>query len=139
MFKHLPRGLREQPSQVFIGLMMAILGLSYVTGLTESLITVAIGTIGLRIWGALLSLTGLGLVVATIRAKPSLEKLCLRGMALSFLAYTGYLLTVTSAKRAGVTIALAVLLSGVAEIRAQHLTALFNKAGELRKLGSDDG
>lgn len=138
----LPRGLREQPAWVFIGCLFFLVGLTYLTGFTESVISKAIGEMGLRVWGGSLMACGGGLVWATVAARPALEKLALRATSLTLVAYTGYLLTVTNFQKAAMTIALSVLLIGLAEFRVVTLTALIRQSEELRKLletgGSDE-
>ncbi len=128
-----PRGLREQPAWVFIGALVMFVGLSYVTGLTESQISKAIGYAGLKVWGAALSLSGALVIVATISAKPSLEKLALRLMSCTSIMYMGYLLTVVSVKRAAMTVALSLVLSGMAEFRIAHIKALIRHTEVTRK------
>lgn len=135
----LPVGLCEQPAWVFIGSLIFLTGLSYLSGFTESMISHAIGTVGLRVWGGILSLAGFLLVWATIAARPSLEKLSLRIMSCSLAAYAGYLLTVTSFTRAGMSVVLTLLLIGIAEIRVWSLTALIRRSEDMAKqLGGDD-
>jgi hypothetical protein len=85
----LPRGLRDQPAWVFIGFLVTLGGLGFVTGLTESSVSQAIGTTGLRVWGAVLLLSGLGVLSATLSAKPALEKLALRVLSLCMFVYVG--------------------------------------------------
>lgn len=135
----LPLGLREQPAWVFIGVLIFLTGLSYLSGFTESMISHAIGDVGLRVWGGILSLAGFLLVWATVAARPALEKLSLRIMSCSLAAYAGYLLTVTSFKRAAMSVVLTLLLIGIAEIRAWSLTALIRRSEDMAKqLGGDD-
>ncbi len=136
LIMRMPRGLREQPAWVFIGSLLSLVGLSYVSGFTESVISQAIGEFGLKVWGGFLLAAGILLVTATIKAKPALEKLALRAMTLTLLTYTGYLLTVTSFKRAAMTVVLAILLSGLAEFRVLHLKSLITRSTEVaRQLG----
>lgn len=139
LIMRLPRGLREQPAWVFIGALIFLSGLSYLTGFTESVISEAIGEVGLKVWGGVLALTGAALIAATVYARPALEKLSLRAMTCSLMAYTGYLLTVSSFKRAAMTVVLAVLLSGLAEFRVMHLTTLIRRSEEMaEQMGGKD-
>lgn len=132
----LPRGLREQPAWVFIGSLLFLVGLGYLTGFTHSMIAEAIGQAGLRVWGGILSLSGGLLIAATVLARPAMEKLALRCMSLTLLAYAGYLLTVATYERAAMTVVLAVLLIGLAEFRVMTLKALIRQSEALdRALG----
>lgn len=134
----LPRGLREQPAWVFIGSLIFLVGLSYLTGFTESVISQAIGMTGLKVWGGILAASGALLISATVYARPALEKLSLRAMTCSLLAYGGYLLTVSSFKRAAMTVVLVILLAGIAEIRTWHLTILIRRSETMtRMLGAE--
>lgn len=128
----LPRGLREQPAWVFIGVLVTLGGLGFVTGLTESNVSEAIGPTGLRIWGAVLLLSGLGVLSATIAARPALEKLALRVLSLSIFVYAGWLLTVVDWKRAAMSVVLCAVLIGLAEIRIATLKALYRIAENWR-------
>lgn len=124
----LPRGLREQPAWVFIGVLVTLGGLGFVTGVTESSVSQAIGTTGLRIWGALLLISGLGVLSATLSARPALEKLALRVLSLCIFVYAGYLLTIVDWKRAAMNVVLCGVLIGLAEIRIATLKALYRLA-----------
>lgn len=111
-----------------------MVGLTYLTGFTESSISRAIGESGLRVWGGILMSCGLGLVWSTMASRPALEKLALRSTSLTLVAYTGYLLIVTDVKRAAMTVVLSVLLIGLAEFRVVTLSALIRQSEELRRL-----
>lgn len=128
LLMRLPRGLREQPAWVFIGIMVALVGVSYMTGFTESSISHAIGHRGLQVWGTFLALSGFGVVYATVAGSPVLEKLALRILSLCMLVYTGWLLTAVDFKRAAMTLVLALILVTLAEIRVAVLRALFRSA-----------
>lgn len=117
----LPRGLREQPGWVFIGLLVGLAGVGYLTGLGQSNITEAVGTTGLRIWGGFLALAGFGVVYATMAAKPALEKLALRWLSLCMFVYTGWLMTVAPLSRLAMTTVLVAALIGFCEIRVATL------------------
>lgn len=120
----LPGGLREQPAWVFIGLLIGLAGLGYVTGLSDSSIKQAIGEVGLRVWGTVLMLSGFAVTVATVRARPALEKLALRVMSICMLAYMGWLLTIVDFRRAAMSLVLVLVLVGLAEIRIGFLKLL---------------
>jgi hypothetical protein len=124
----LPRGLRDQPAWVFIGFLVTLGGLGFVTGLTESSVSQAIGTTGLRVWGAVLLLSGLGVLSATLSAKPALEKLALRVLSLCMFVYVGYLFVVVDWKRVAMSAILCAVLIGLAEIRIGTLKALYRIA-----------
>lgn len=136
----LPVGLREQASWVFIGLFITITGLSFALGLSQSAVTRAIGQDGLRAWGVFLVVTGVMVTVATWKAKPALEKMALRWLAFAMIAYSAWLLTVVPLRQTGVTIALAAILIGTAEIRVGYLKLLL--ASKVPRTGGaqdDDG
>lgn len=124
----LPQGLRDQPAWVFIGFLVGLSGISYLMGLTESSISQAVGTTGLRVWGACLALSGFGVVYATIRARPVAEKLALRLLSLCMLVYGGWVLTIVDIRRAAMTLVLVLVLVVLAEIRVAVLRALFRSA-----------
>lgn len=124
----LPRGLRDQPAWVFIGFLVTLGGLGFVTGLTESSVSMAIGTTGLRVWGAVLLLSGLGVLSATLSARPALEKLALRALSLCMFVYVGYLFVVVDWKRVAMSAILCAVLIGLAEIRIGTLKALYRIA-----------
>lgn len=131
LITRLPIGLREQPAWVFIGILIAFSGLSFVAGIAESAVAQAIGELGLKLWGSVLSISGTLLVVATIRAKAALEKLALRIMSFSLLAYAGYVLVVAPLPRAVMSLTLTLILCGLAEFRVMHLKALMQRAASL--------
>lgn len=128
-----PRGLREQPAWVFIGALIFLVGFSYLTGFTDSVITIAIGETGLKIWGGLLALSGLSVTTATISGRPAFEKFSLRVMTCTLLMYAGYLLTVVSVRDAAMTTVLTVLLCGLSELRVWHLKMLMVRATQLNE------
>lgn len=138
----LPRGLREQPAWVFIGLMVALVGLGYATGLTTSSIQRVVGGEGLKGWGAFLVVTGVLLVFATIKGKPALEKLALRWLVISLLAYCSWLVYTVNIKQASMTIALTVILVVLAEIRIGFIKIGFTLADKMMQhegTGDNDG
>lgn len=124
----LPVGLRDQPAWVFIGLLIGLVGLSYVSGLTESNISRAVGITGLRVWGAFLMFSGFGVVWATITGSPALEKFTLRILSLCMFVYSGWLMAVVDWRRAAMTVLLASILIVLAEIRVSVLSALLRVA-----------
>lgn len=139
LIMRLPKGLIEQPAWVFIGFMLAFSGITFVTGYAESTVSRAIGEIGLRVWGAILTITGVLIVAAMIKGKASLEKLALRFMTCTLMAYSGYLLTLVPFKRAGLSAVLVVVLCVAAEFRVMHLKALMSRASTIAKeLGMRD-
>jgi hypothetical protein len=124
----LPRGLREQPAWVFIGILVTLGGLGFVTGLTESSVSEAIGPTGLRVWGAVLLLSGLGVLTATLSARPALEKLALRALSVSMAVYAGYLFVVIDWQRLAMSVILCGVLIGLSEIRIATLKTLYRIA-----------
>lgn len=113
----LPMGLREQPGWIFIGLMVALVGLSYAFGVSTSTVAEAIGEKGLRWWGVFLTVTGSLVTYATWCAKPALEKMALRWLVFALLSYSAWLITVIDARRAVMTIVLTLILIVLAEVR----------------------
>lgn len=139
LIMRVPRGLREQPAWVFIGVLLALSGLSFAVGFTESMVAQAIGELGLRVWGSALTLSGVLLVAAVVKAKPALEKLALRTMTCTLMAYMGYLLLVAPFKRTVMSVVLTLILCGLAEFRVSHLKALMARASTLaEQLGAED-
>lgn len=120
----LPHGLREQGAWVFIGLMVGLAGVSYMLGISQSNITQAVGTTGLRIWGAFLAVSGFGVVYATMRARSALEKLALRVLSICMLVYTGWLTVVAPLGRLVMTIVLVLALVLMSEIRIAFIKVL---------------
>jgi hypothetical protein len=128
----LPTGLREQPAWVFIGILVGLAGVGYLTGLTESSISQTIGTTGLRVWGAFLAFSGFAVTWATIRASPVLEKLALRILSLCLFVYGGWLSLVIDFKRVAMSLVLILTLIFLAEVRVAVLRALFKTADDKR-------
>lgn len=94
----LPRGFREQPGWIFIGSLCALVGLSYMLGVSQSSITQALNPAWLKVWGAGLCLTGVAIAVATATVNRPLERLSLRLLAVGLLVYMGWILAVVPAK-----------------------------------------
>lgn len=124
----LPKGLREQPGWVFIGVLVALTGVSFLTGLSTSVVTQAIGHTGLRLWGSFLALSGLLTAIASWRGKPSLEKMALRWLAFSVLAYVLWLVTVVPIERSLMSFMLGIILAVMAEIRVAFIKLMFTVA-----------
>ena len=125
---HMPRGLREQPAWVFIGFMVALSGLSFLLGVSQSNITEAIGTAAMRVWGGFLFLSGTGVVTAVLSTRPALEKLALRVLSLCIFVYIGWLLAVVDWRRAVMSAVLGSVLIALCEIRIAVLRSLFRVA-----------
>lgn len=139
LIMRMPRGLREQPAWVFIGVLFIFSGLTFAAGIAESMVAKAIGNVGLRIWGTVLTLAGVLLVAAVLKAKPALEKLALRTMTCTLMAYAGYLLLVAPFTRTVLQVVLVLILCGTAELRVIHLKALMARASTLaEELGVED-
>lgn len=142
LIMRLPRGLREQPAEVFIGVMVALVGLAYATGFSNSVIAREMGPQWQLVWGFILMTVSLVRVFATIRAKPAFERLALRAFTCTLLVYTGWLMTITSLRNATLTIIFAIVLAGLAEIRVWLLKAIINRADrvadELARHGGND-
>lgn len=134
----LPAGLRDQPAWVFIGLLVALSGLTFLFGVTESSIVNAVGPLALRVWGLFLFLSGTGVVTATLSARPALEKLALRMLSICIFVYIGWLLTVVDWRRAVMSVVLGGALIGLAEIRIAVLKALFRASEEWRHHGDNE-
>lgn len=127
----LPRGVREQPGWIFIGLMVMLTGLSYSFGISTSRIADLIGTKGLQSWGAFLTVTGMLVTYATWSAKPSLEKMSLRWMTFSLLAYVSWLCTLVNVSQAAMTFMLSAILIVLSEIRVAYINILLDAAQRL--------
>jgi hypothetical protein len=123
---NMPRGLREQPGWVFIGMMVSLSGIGFATGATTSAVNIAIGDVGLRVWGGILALVGALVVWATIHHVPAHEKLSLRLLALAIVGYVAWLLTVVPFSQASMAIVLATILIGLCEIRVGFLKIIIN-------------
>lgn len=123
-YQRLPMGLREQPAWVFIGFMFLAVGLGYATGLVESSVARTVGGWPLQVWGITLALSGLLLMVATIRGRPALERFALRAVTCALFTYCIWLLTVTTPARAGIVYILAAGFIALAEFRVYHLKTL---------------
>ncbi len=122
----LPVGVREQTGWLFIGFMVTLVGLSYLTGVTSSVMKEAIGPNGLRVWGGWLFLTGLLVMWATWKHNAAHEKMALRLLALCMVSYVGWVLTVVPWRDAGMTIGLGFVLIGLAEIRVGFLKVILS-------------
>lgn len=112
--------------------MFVVIGLGYATGGAHSMLTEAIGTLGLRLWGASITATGVFLMMATAKAKPSLEKFALRVLSSNLFAYAAWLLTVVPFARAGTTVILTASLIVLAEFRVLHLRQLMKRTSIIR-------
>lgn len=136
---YFPRGIREQPAWIFIGLMLVLSGVSWALGIADSAISRAIGHAGLRVWGASILVTGVLLISATVSARPALEKLALRILAINLGLYLGWLLVIVPIEAATSSLVLGGALIVLAEFRVWHLKALMASAEKLRKrIGSMD-
>lgn len=120
----LPIGVREQTGWLFIGFMVTIAGISFLTGYSDSAITKAIGPVGAQIWGGALALSGLMVTWATWIHNAAHEKLALRFLALCLFGYVGWVLTVVPLNKAITTLILAGILIGLAEIRVGFLKVI---------------
>lgn len=132
LIMRVPTGVREQPAWIFIGILVFMGGLGYLTGQSTSAVTEAIGHNGLRIWGVVLMVTGALLNVATALARPSLEKLALRILSCAMFAYTGWVLVVVPLDRTTPTVILAGSLIALAEFRVWHLRTLIKRTEIIR-------
>lgn len=126
----LPSGLRDQPGWVFIGTLVALAGLSYLFGFSNSTATQVVSALWLRTWGGLLFISGALVVISTIRANKPLEKLALRVQSISLFVYMVWVLSAISFSRATLTVALCVCLIGLSEIRIAVLKALMRPLPE---------
>jgi hypothetical protein len=122
----LPQGVREQSGWIFIGILVALSGIGYMVGIAKSAVTEAIGPAGLQGWGAFLAVTGCLVTYATWRAKPSLEKLSLRWLAFSLLAYGSWLIVAIPIALAVMPVTLITILVGLAEIRVGYIKLMLS-------------
>lgn len=132
LIMRVPEGIREQPAWIFIGLLMLMSGLGYVTGQADSAIVKAIGETGVRIWGGTMMFSGTLLILATTSARMSLEKLALRIMSANLLAYLGWILVSVPFNRTAATIVLCGALIALSEFRVWHLSALIKRTEIIR-------
>jgi hypothetical protein len=103
---------------VFIGTLVALGGLSYLLGLSQSsAIAQVLSTGWLRSWGGFLFLAGSLVVGSTVASNKPLERLSLRLLSLSFLVYMGWVLSAVSWDRATITTVMCLALVGAAEVR----------------------
>lgn len=130
----MPRGFREQPGWIFIGTMCALVGLSYLLGISQSTITAALNPAWLKVWGAGLSLTGATIVYATGMANRPLERLSLRLLAVGLLVYMGWILAVVPS-RATMTVFMCLSLIVTSQIRVAVIGILFNAERDLTTRG----
>lgn len=117
----LPRGLAEQSGWIFIGALIFLVGLGYLTGLTTSAVQEAIGTGGLRVWGGFLAFCGAFVVWATLKQNAAHEKLALRLLSMCLIAYGAWLPLVVPWRNASMAIILSLILVVLAEIRVGFL------------------
>lgn len=122
----LPRGFREQPGWIFVGALCALVGMSYFLGISESTITQSLNPTWLRLWGAILCLTGIMIVGATSTTNRPLERLSLRLLALGLLVYMGWILAVVGFQRAGMVMFMCLSLIVTSQIRVAVIGILFD-------------
>lgn len=124
----LPRGVREQPGWVFIGLMSTVTGISYLTGLASSAsITSILNPVFVRAWGGFLLLAGVLVAVSTAISNRPLERLSLRLLSLGIIIYLGWILTVVPLSRSMVVLTLGASLAGLCEVRIAFLKSKMTK------------
>lgn len=122
----LPRGVREQPGWVFIGVVCALVGLSYLLGISESRITESLNPAWLRLWGAVLCVTGFLVAIATITLNRPLERLSLRLLAIGLLVYMGWIIAVVGPQRASMVVFMCLSLIVTSQIRVAVIGILFD-------------
>lgn len=120
----LPRGLREQPGWVFIGTLCALVGLSYMLGISETSITRVLSLAVLRIWGGFLCVSGVLVVYSTVTANRPLEKLSLRFLSLGLFIYMAWAVVAVSIQRATIAVFMGLSLIILSEIRVAVLKIL---------------
>lgn len=126
----LPTGLRDQPSQVFTGVLVSLAGLSYLFGLSHSTALQVVSELWLQSWGGLLFIAGVLVVFGTLRANKPLERMALRIQSISLFVYMVWVLSAIPLTRATLTVALCVCLIGLSEIRIAVLKALMRPLPE---------
>lgn len=109
--------------------MCALVGMSYLVGISQSMITQALNPTWLKVWGAGLCVTGVTIVVATAKANRPLERLSLRLLAVGLLVYMGWILTVVPEKSA-MTVFLCLGLIACSQIRVAVIGILFDRPPE---------
>lgn len=128
LIQRLPRGVREQPAWIFIGVLFIVVGFGYIFQWTHSSVAEVVGTSGLRVWGVFLAATGFFLITALIKGSPALEKLSLRVLTCNLLVYCGWLVVSVPFNRAVSTVVLAIALCSLTEFRVLYLKALMKQA-----------
>lgn len=132
-FTRLPLGVREQPAWIFIGVLLSLGGFGYASGTADSTaVTKAIGAGGMQIWGGFMMASGLLLIVATSMARPSLEKLALRLVSSTMLAYLGWVIVTVPFAKAATVVILCGALVALSEFRVMHLRALMKRTEIIR-------
>jgi hypothetical protein len=122
---YLPLGFREQSFQVYMGVMISLVGVSYITGFGTSTVEQAIGNGGLRFWGISLIVSGTLLAIATVKEKIELEKFSLRLLSINILMYAGWIIVVAPFDKAFLTIVLSTALVLSCEVRIIKINTLF--------------
>lgn len=121
----LPLGLREQAAWVFIGVLSALAGLSYLLGIAESTsITRVLDPTWLRAWGGFQLIAGVLIAGSTLASNKPLERLSLRFLSLGIFVYIGWILTTVPLSRAAFTVSICLAFVGLAEIRVAVLRAV---------------
>lgn len=118
----LPRGLQEQPAWVFVGVMTALAGLSYLLGLSQSsAVAQILSTTWIRTWGGCLFISGSLVFISTMISNKPLERLSLRLLSIEIFVYMDWVISAVSWQRATLTSIMCISLIATAEIRAALL------------------
>jgi hypothetical protein len=121
----LPVGLREQSAWIFIGILCAAAGLSYLTGIAESTsITRVLNPTWLRLWGGFLLIAGSLVTASTWVSNKPLERLSLRLLSLGLLVYMGWVLAAVPLSRATWAATTCLSMVALSEIRVAVLRAV---------------
>lgn len=124
---YLPRGIQANPAGVFIGMMLAIVGLAGFLGLAEpTTITKALPFWFYTAWAFSLIPMGIGLVIGVIKRDQLWERFTSRSLSILIGVYALWALSAVGPGRAAVTLAFAMILMFVLEVRIGVINVLIN-------------
>jgi hypothetical protein len=83
-------------------------------------------------------ISGIGVLAATVSARPAMEKLALRSMSLCMFVYVGWILVVVDWRRSAMTVMLGLMLIWLAEIRVAALKGLYRVAEDWQDATNDN-
>lgn len=121
----LPEGLRDQQGWVFIGFMCTLSGVSHLIGFSEpTTITRVLDPLWLKIWGGVLTASGILIMTSVVRMNRPLEAFALRVLSVSCLVYMGWIVASVGVAKALFLVFLCLVLVVLAEIRVRVIKLL---------------